>query len=109
MSPLTRQRIHFQECAYHLALDISYILKPNGLFSGRVFLSAPLEECGYTRRPMNLSKVALRALIVGTVGTGLFYVIEPAFQLSPLTSGIIGAIWGLVFIPWIWAPVFREK
>ena len=58
---------------------------------------------------MNLSKVAFRALIATTVGTGLFYVIRPAFQLSPLTSGIIGAIWALVFIPWIWAPAFREK
>ncbi|MBN1255605.1 MAG: hypothetical protein JXA50_10065 [Deltaproteobacteria bacterium] len=56
---------------------------------------------------MNLLKVVFRALIVTVVGTGLFYVIGPLFQLSALTSGIIGAIWALVFIPWIWLPAFR--
>ncbi len=58
---------------------------------------------------MNLLQVAFRALIVTMVGTGLFHVIGPAFQLSPLTCGIIGAIWMLICLRWIWSPAFREN
>lgn len=56
---------------------------------------------------MNLLQVALRALIAVAVGTGLFHVIGPVFQFSSLTCGIIGAIWTLICLPWIWFPAFR--
>jgi len=58
---------------------------------------------------MNLLQVALRALIVTTVGTGLVHVIGSAFQFTQVTWVIIGVIWALVFIPWIWSPAFPEN